>query len=75
VFGKKKEKNKTDNTESIKLDITELRADAGKRLDSLKSQTQKTGIVNLNEGAGIGLEYFTKNKGKEGKNKQSDSNK
>jgi len=68
MFGNKEDKNNTDSMELIKIDTTQIRADAGKRLDT-KSQTQQSGIINLNEGAGIEHEHFTKDDKKESNDK------
>lgn len=73
MFGNKKDQKNVDDTENIKLDTTQIRADAGKRLD-VKSQAQKTATVMLNEGLGIGYEYYSKEKKKnDSKNKHSDN--
>jgi hypothetical protein len=63
MFWNKKEKSNDNSAKHIKIDTTIIRKNAGKRLDS-QSQSQQCGIVNLNEGAGITLEYFTKNENK-----------
>ncbi|SDH83533.1 hypothetical protein [Desulfosporosinus hippei] len=56
-----KNKSLSDDLELISLDIETIRSDAGKRSDS-NSNTNQSGIEMLNEGFGISLEYFTKNK-------------
>lgn len=68
MFWNNKGKSKDDDVEHIKIDTEIIRKNAGKRLDS-QSQNQQSGIVNLNEGAGMGNEYFTKN---ENKNRKKD---
>ncbi|MGV8148961.1 MAG: hypothetical protein ACLKAN_08200 [Alkaliphilus sp.] len=60
--------NKKDDTESIKLDIAQIKANAGKIPDS-QPETQQSGIVSLSEGTGIGREKFPKDRIKEDRNK------
>lgn len=48
---------------SVNLDIDKIKACAGKTQDS-KSSNKQTGVINLNEGARISGESFTRNKKK-----------
>lgn len=59
MFGNKS----NDDDDSIKIDTTQIRKNAGKRLD-IQAPKQQSGIVSLNENGGIGTEFFTKAKKK-----------
>jgi len=51
----------TNDVFNIKLDINQIKKDAGK-ISNNKLQNQQSGIVNLNEGSGISMKFFTKEK-------------
>lgn len=56
-------KSSIDNIEPIKFDPIKLRANAGIRLNPQR-QSKQVAIVNLNEGARVGVELFTLDKKK-----------
>lgn len=61
---KSKDNNDKTKAKSINLDIDKIIADAGKIPDSKLSDKQ-SGIVSLDEGAGISSEFFTRDKKKD----------